>query len=70
MYWSHCFVKLDQGYKEVVATQGDVLMTKQTEPESDKKQPAMKDEKKILSTRMLAFLKPTREQISVVSTGV
>lgn len=65
-----CALLLNRSYgNETELTQGEVLMTKQTEDEKAKKQPAMTDEKKILSTRMLAFLTPTREQISVVSTG-
>lgn len=45
-------------------------MTRHTDDEKARKQPPMKELKKILSMRMFAFFVPTREQISVVCCGV
>jgi hypothetical protein len=49
---------------------GAVFVMRSAAQANERRQPAMKELKKILSTRMLALVTPAREQISVVSLGV
>lgn len=48
---------------------GDEFVTSETAQAKDKRQPAMKELKKILSIRMFALATPAREHSSTVSLG-
>ena len=50
--------------------QGAVIVDRRAAQANDRRQPAIKELKKILSIRMFALLTPAREHISDVSFGV